>query len=111
MGALRAPTFPLTPQSEATTVKDCIPPAQLTHHARRRMSQRGLPLEAIHAALDWGHTAYGPSALFFTLDRRAIAEARRQGVDVSRWHGVRVVTSDSRVLTIYRDRSCKRVRR
>lgn len=86
----------------------------LTRHAGLRASQRGVSIEAIDAALAWGREIHvGGGVLECRLDRRSVAQARRTGVDLKAFEGTIVIVSvrDGRVVTAYRNRHPRRVRR
>lgn len=91
---------------------------RFTHHALARMEQRAISHDAIAAALDWGRWWYSHGCLVFVLGRREIRKARRFGLDLSAYEGIRVVEDNSAIITAahshpgrYRPRVCHRRQR
>lgn len=77
----------------------------LTLHARHRRTERGIPENAVAAALDFGSHVHRRGADHYTIGWREVADAKKHGVDISAFDGVTVVcTADDRVLTTYRKR-------
>ena len=74
----------------------------LTVHARRRMTHRGISLEAIAAILDHGqpyHTQDGCTATLLT--KKAARTARRRGIRVDQYQGAAVVEShEGKIVTV-----------
>lgn len=79
--------------------------ARLTNHARERMARRGLRFEAILAALAYGRMVSVRGANIFAIGRKEVAYYAEQGIDLSAYDGVQVVTTQNTVLTVYRNRS------
>jgi hypothetical protein len=83
-----------------------LPDASLhfTLHASLRLRERGLPQEAVEACLEWGHgRATPPSGHRFTIGRKDVARAAREGFDIRRFQGVTVVaTLRGDIITAYR---------
>ena len=88
---------------------NALPSLPLTHHAAYPRQQRGIPLKAIHACLDYGrliHPGSGVEAYF--LGRREILAIRKIDPVLSkelwRFQGVQIITSlnATRVVTVYR---------
>lgn len=85
---------------------------RLTAHACKRMSHRGISLEALSAAVYFGRvsSSYGQAEVF-VIGRREVEQARSQGFNLSAYEGVQVVCSvTGRVLTAYRDRRIRKRR-
>jgi hypothetical protein len=80
-------------------------PTHLTNHAKERMVKRGLRAEAIHAALTYGRVVYVRGAHIYAIGRKEISRYATQGIDLSAYDGVQVVTIDNVVITAYRNRS------
>lgn len=77
----------------------------LTAHARWRMSKRGISESALTAAVYFGHIADARGAEVFSIGPKEVRLAKRQGIDLSAFEGVRVVCSmTGHVLTAYRNR-------
>jgi hypothetical protein len=88
------------------------PHPAFTAHARLRLAQRGISLAAIDATLAWGRSFFARGVEFFRLDRRSVEEAMERGFDVSAYEGTHVVVGHGGiVVTTYRNRSGRRVRR
>src|SRR5690242_13577052 len=51
-----------------------------THHAKQRMSQRRIPVEAVCAALDYGHVYRTRGAVIYGLNRRASDQCKKDGL-------------------------------
>lgn len=77
----------------------------LTNHAKERMARRGLRSDAIHAALAYGRVVAVRGADIYAIGRKEIAYYAEQGIDLSTYDGVQVVTTQGVVLTVYRNRS------
>lgn len=74
-------------------------------HAIGRTRSRALPYPAVLAALDWGTETPVARGRSYWLTSRAIRYARRHGVDVTRFRGVRVITTHTGdIVTVYRRR-------
>jgi len=79
---------------------------KLTRHAERRSRARGIPTEAIEAALSYGKFRATRGADVYTIGWRQVRFHAEQGTDLSRWEGVEVVCArDGRVLTVYRNKN------
>lgn len=79
--------------------------APLTKHARSRMSQRGICLQAIEAAILHGREIYACKAVTFVIGRKEIEEQLKVGVNLSEYDGLQVVcANDGGILTVYRNR-------
>jgi hypothetical protein len=88
------------------------PGLPMTRHALERIAARRIPFEAVEATIDWGRVWHHDGVLFFRLDRRTVRRASRSGEDVRRHEGVHVVcATGGEVLTLYRNREGRRVRR
>jgi len=84
----------------------------LTNHARRRSRQRGIPTDAIDAAIDYGQYRAIRGADIYTLGWRQVRFHRERGLDLSSWEGTEVVCShDGRILTVYRNKNPHALRR
>jgi hypothetical protein len=84
----------------------------LTAHARRRQAARRIPSEGIEAAVDWGREWHYDGVVFLRLDRRAVSRAGRSGFALQQFEGVHVILAqDGAVLTVYRHRRGRKVRR
>ncbi len=76
----------------------------LTHHAWRRLSQRGVHAAAIDAAFTHGREVYLRGACIRVIGRKEVARAGRRGCDIARHQGVHLVCAhDGQVLTLYRN--------
>jgi hypothetical protein len=78
----------------------------LTQHAAHRSRTRGIPAEAIDAALTYGRFRAIRGADVYTIGWRQVRFYADRDVDLSRWEGVEVVCAhDGRVLTVYRNKN------
>jgi hypothetical protein len=85
---------------------------RLTKHARERMNARRVALSEIDAALDFGRLVYTRSAMIYAIGRKEVEQCRRQGIELSRFEGLQVVCSlDGVVITVYRNRNLRGLRR
>ena len=78
----------------------------LTHHAKQRMSQRRIPVEAVCAALDYGHVYRTRGAVIYGLNRRASDQCKKDGLAITKLDGLQVVCAEGgSILTVYRNRN------
>jgi len=80
-------------------------PSMLSHHARARMQQRGIPPDQVERLLDFGcevHDRHGGVLVFF--DRAARRRAERAGAasrdELDRLAGVYLVVADGVIATV-----------
>ena len=90
-------------------------PSDYTYHAWRRISGRSIPQAGIEAALTYGRYYLNQGRTIYRLDRRSIKKAVSKGVEASwlqSFEGIHVVIGNSgEIVTVYRNRKCKRVPR
>lgn len=80
--------------------------ATLTHHASSRARTRGIPVEAIDAAIEYGQHRAIRGADVYTIGWRQVRFHGARGLDISRWEGTEVVCAhDGKVLTVYRNKN------
>lgn len=78
---------------------------KLTLHATDRSRTRGIPTEAIEAAIEFGKHRAIRGADVYTLGWREVRFYARAGIDLSRWEGIEVVCAhDGQILTVYRNK-------
>jgi hypothetical protein len=83
----------------------------LTQHATDRSKTRGIPLEAIEAALDYGKQRAIRGAEVFTIGWREVRFFAQRGIDLARWEGTEVVCAhDGHILTVYRNKNPRALR-
>ena len=82
-----------------------------THHARRRMNQRGIRREAIDFTLRWGAIYHRTGIVFHVLRRRDIERSRARDPEVSKWEGTTVLTSGETIISVYKNRDVSHIRR
>ena len=76
----------------------------LTRHAAERARDRGIPIDAVDAAIDYGQHRSIRGADIYTLGWRQVRFHARRGLDLSRWTGIEVVCAhNGSVLTVYRN--------
>ena len=84
---------------------------EMTRHAWRRMTARGLSYSAVDAALEYGRVAHVRGATIYAIGRKEVARYASEGVDLARFDGVQVVcTPGGTVLTVYRNRDFRGLR-
>ncbi|HZI04384.1 MAG TPA: DUF4258 domain-containing protein [Archangium sp.] len=77
----------------------------LSQHALKRMRSRGLPVEALRAALWFGRVVKTRAAEFYVIGHQEVRRYAQEGIDLSAHEGVHVVcTPEGHVLTVYRNR-------
>ena len=80
----------------------------VSEHARLRMTQRRVSVDAVQAALELGRTVHTRGACFHVIGRKEVERYGRRGIDLSPHEGVHVVcSSDGCIVTIYRSRSLR----
>lgn len=88
------------------------PVPHLTRHAERRMYARGLCRSLLALVLRYGRRVHVRGALIRAVGRREVIRQRGRGVDLSVCEGLQVVcTGDGRVITVYRNRDFRGLRR
>jgi hypothetical protein len=88
------------------------PHTPLSRHGRLRLAQRGISPVAVDATLAWGRSVRTHGCELFRLDRRSVCAAEARGADVARYEGTHVILGRAgAVVTAYRSRCCRRVRR
>ena len=74
-------------------VKSIVVDLIFTPHAKKRMKQRGIKIDFVEYALDWGAEEYEGKGLYkYFVSKRAVQKARKQGEDISCCQGLIVVT-------------------
>lgn len=75
----------------------------LTKHAHHRCATRGISTEAVSMVVNFGSQTYKQGAFHYTVGWRDISYWAKQGVDLNKFNGIRVVcTHNGKVLTTYR---------
>jgi hypothetical protein len=88
----------------------------MSDHARDQMNGRNIQLGAVEAALEYGRVATRPgNAVVYAIGRKEIAEARAEGIDISKYNGVQVVVTTQpgrapEVITVYRNRNLQSIK-
>ena len=83
----------------------------LTLHATDRCRNRGIPTDAVNAAIEFGKHRAIRGADVYTLGWREVRFYADQGIDLSRWEGIEVVCAhDGHVLTVYRNKNPRALR-
>lgn len=89
---------------------------RMTTHAREQMETRGVRLSAIDAAFRYGRVAPRPGqAIVYAIGRKEIAEARNDGVDLSKFNGIQIVVTtepgrEAEIITVYRNTDLASIR-
>lgn len=73
-----------------------------TYHGSKRVQDRGIRPEHVDAAIAWGveQRMHG-NRVGYTLTRRAVRDAAREGVKLEEARGLRVIMSEDRIVTAY----------
>ena len=83
----------------------------LSSHVRVRMQQRGISEKAIEMTIVFGRLLYAKGAQTYVLGRKEVDYYRQEGVDLTAFEGIHVVTTKEKViLTSYRNRLLKHLR-
>ncbi len=83
----------------------------LSEHALKRMRMRGLPAEALRAALWYGRVIHTRAAEFYVIGHQEVHHYATEGIDLSAYEGVHVVCSpDGHIVTVYRNRDLSLLR-
>ena len=83
----------------------------LSQHAEERMDARSIGAEAIEGVIRCGRVVYANKARIYFVGRREVRQYARQGIDISAWDGIHVVTSfDGVVMTTYRNHNIRHLR-
>ncbi len=78
----------------------------LTLHATVRCRNRGIPTDAVDAAIQFGKHRAIRGADVYTLGWREVRFYADFGIDLARWEGIEVVCAhDGHVLTVYRNKN------
>ncbi|HLK99592.1 MAG TPA: DUF4258 domain-containing protein [Myxococcaceae bacterium] len=82
-----------------------------SQHALKRMRGRGLPAEALRAALLYGRVIHVRAADHYVIGHREIRHYATQGIDLAAYEGVQVVCSpEGTIVTVYRNRDLSQLR-
>jgi hypothetical protein len=83
----------------------------LSEHAQKRMRMRGLPAEALRAALLYGRIVHTRDAEFYVIGHQEVRRYATEGIDLSAYEGVHVVCDpDGSIITVYRNRDLSHLR-
>lgn len=83
----------------------------LTAHAAERMRTRRLSSVAVATTIAYGRVVHTRGADIYAIGRKEVVALARDGIDLTRFHGVQVVCSpDGKVLTVYRQRDFRSLR-
>lgn len=84
----------------------------MTNHAYVRHKQRGLRVDAIRAAIDFGQDIYQRGgSIAYHLSRRAVERAKKLGFDLHPYLNTVVVTGrDGVIITVYKSPDIKHLR-
>ncbi len=91
------------------------PDVRISDHAWQRMSRRGVVMDQIMFALQWGKRYHVGKALEYVVGRKVLQRAKKYGASVPKAEGLHVVVSKEdgklTVVTVYKNRDMKRVKR
>lgn len=97
--------------TQASPLSSPQPFPRITRHALQRSRERGIPLTAVQAVIDFGHPRSIRGAEIYMIGWRDVRFYRECGLDLSRFEGIEVVCShDGAVLTVYRNENNKALR-
>jgi hypothetical protein len=83
----------------------------ITRHAKQRMSQRRIPVEAVCAALDYGRVYRTRGAVIYAVNRRSADQCRKDGSAITKLDGLQVICADSgSILTAYRNKDFRKLK-
>lgn len=84
---------------------------RLSYHARRRLQQRAVKSCALEAVMDYGRQVYTRGAVIYAIGRQEIEYWSQYAIDLAPYNGLQAVCShDGCIITIYRNRSFKKLR-
>lgn len=87
-------------------------PYHFTEHAIRQMDRRRIAVAAVQATVRYGRAAWTRGARIFAIGQREVARWRARGITLQQFEGIHVVTTaDGAVLTVYRNRDLRGLRR
>jgi|GEM_PF-699324 len=84
----------------------------LTLHARKRMDQRGITLEAVELALRVGRKIYARGAKYYVIGKKEIKRYGRYYPGLKRLDGLQLVCSPERgtIITLYRNPNLRAIK-
>ena len=83
----------------------------VTHHAWRRMCERGMSPDVVLGVIQYGRKAYVRGAVIYAVGRREVRRFSWRGVDLVDMEGVQVVCSiDGALMTVYRNHDFRGLR-
>jgi hypothetical protein len=91
----------------------CIPDTlDVSGHARKRMSQRGVSEQAIALALLVGRKIHSRRTLFHVIGRKEINLYKKQFPELCQFDGIHVITDDhcGSIITVYRNSDLRHIR-
>ena len=84
----------------------------LTEHARVRMYERGVTHQALCAAVYFGRAASVRKVEILAIGRNEVRSCWREGIDIAPYEGIQVVCCHNGIImTVYRDKCLRRLRR
>ncbi|MCS6803070.1 MAG: DUF4258 domain-containing protein [Chloroflexota bacterium] len=84
----------------------------LTNHALRRLNGRRIPFDAVRTVMTYGRAVWVLGARVFVVGQREVRRWRDRGIDLRPFEGIHIVaTAEGTVLTAYRNRNLRRLRR
>lgn len=83
----------------------------LTAHARTRLKQRGIGVQAAALAIIYGRTVSVHGITFHVVGKREVEKYERMNIDLATANGVHVLTADDgAIVTAYRSHELKPLR-
>ena len=105
---IQSEEFPLAKGCREARRRMVQHPLIISEHARRRLRQRGIPMEDLQCVFEEGRSVLRGKVVIYALGKR---ETERAGLDRDRFEGLYVICKTNGVmLTAYRNRSLKGLR-
>lgn len=77
----------------------------MSHHAQRRMSQRGISVHQVELALHYGRKVYSKGAVYRVIGKKEIARYADKEPELKKLDGLQVLVSSTsdKVITVYKN--------
>ena len=84
----------------------------ISHHAYKRMAQRGLSMEQVSLVLTYGRKVHARRAIFYVIGKKEVARLGHKLPELAALEGIQVlVNADNEVvLTVYRNHDFRQIR-
>lgn len=83
-----------------------------SHHAYKRMAQRGLNAEQVELVLSYGRRVQARRAVFYLIGKKEVAQLGEKMPELVALEGIQVLMNaeDEVVLTVYRNHDFRQIR-